>query len=115
MQWLWCWRCKSDMPMLDEQEYVEIAALHRIGTESVKKYRKEKQAPLSSVPMAEMYALMLARYEAITGYKEMNPNTVRHHRLSLYGPPCHRCSKPLRTPNAKICGSCMAPRQGNSN
>jgi hypothetical protein len=109
MKMLWCWRCKTDVAMLDEQEYAEISALHRIGTESVKRYRREKQAPLSSVPMAEMYAPMLARYQAMTVYKETNPNVVRHHRLSLYGPPCAHCGKPLRTPMAKLCGSCMAP------
>jgi hypothetical protein len=110
MQLLWCWRCKADMPMLDEQEYAEIARLHRNGIESVKDYRNRTGAPLESVSMQDHYATMLARYEEITGYKETNPNAVKHHRLSLYGPPCASCGKPLRTPRAKLCGSCMSPR-----
>jgi len=76
MQLLWCWRCKADMPMLDEQEYAEIACLHRNGIESVKDYRKRTGAPLENVSMQDHYATMLARYEEITGYKETNPNAI---------------------------------------
>ena len=97
--------------MLDEQEYAEIASLFRAGTQSVKKYRNETGASLKTVPVVEHFAPMLNRYEVMTGYTETNPNAVMHHRLSLYGPPCSRCRKPLRTPMAKICGSCMATRE----
>ena len=107
---LWCWRCKVEVPMLDEHEYAEIFALYRLGTEAVKSYRLRNRASLESVPRGELFAPMLARYEAMTGYKELNPNAVLHHRLSLYGPPCRNCGKPLRTPKAKLCGCCMAPR-----
>lgn len=109
MQLLWCWRCKSEMPMLDEREYAEIAALFHEGFGSVKDHRARTGAPLKSVPLTERFAAMLARYEAITGFKETNPNAVMHHRLSLYGPTCRRCGKPLRSPLAKLCGACMFP------
>jgi hypothetical protein len=109
MEWLWCWRCKADMPMLDEQEFAEIASLHTLGLQSVKKYRADTEAPLQDVPLTEHFQAMLARYEAITGFKETNPNAVWHHRLSLYGPPCKSCGKPLRSPVASSCGDCMAP------
>jgi len=110
MQWLWCWRCKCEMPMLDEQDYAEIAALYRACAESVKSYREATEASLKNTPLREIFAPMLNRYEALTGYKETNHSAIMHHRLSLYGPPCHRCGRPLRTPKAKLCGSCMAPR-----
>lgn len=50
---------------------------------------------------------MLAEYERITGFRETNLNAVFHHRLSVYGPPCRHCGKPLRTPQARFCGSCV--------
>ena len=101
--------------MLDEQDYAEIATLYRTGAASVKRYREATGASLKSTPMKELFSPMMSRYEALTGFKETNPNSVMHHRLSLYGPPCHHCGKPLRTPKARICGSCMAPRAGTSN
>ncbi len=97
--------------MLDEDEYAEIAALYSAGTQSVKDYRVRTGAALKDVPIAERFAPLLERYKEITGYSETNENAVMHHRLSLYGPPCSKCGKPLRTPKAKICGNCMARRE----
>ena len=59
--------------------------------------------------MRQRLAPMLAEYKRITGYAETNPNALAHHRLSLYGPPCHTCGRPLRTSQATRCGSCMQP------
>ncbi len=109
MRMLWCWLCRAEMPMLDDQEFSEIAPLFRAGLESVKDYRAATGVPLKGVPLPERFAAMLVRYQAMTGYRETNPNAVWHHRLSLYGPPCKRCGKPLRTPRAKLCGSCKFP------
>jgi hypothetical protein len=109
MQMLWCWRCKCEMPMLDENEYAEIWQLYGEGMRATKEFRKRWGWPLhESRPDARM-APLLRRYEEMTGYKETVANAVMHHRLSLYGPPCKRCSRPLRTPRAKLCGSCMFP------
>jgi hypothetical protein len=93
MKLLWCWRCKAEMPMLDDDEYRQVISL-RPATEGNLKTR---------------FKSMIAEYERITGFSEANPNAIFHHRLSDYGPPCRYCGKPLRTPQAKLCGSCMKP------
>jgi hypothetical protein len=94
MKMLWCWRCKTEMSMLDDDEYRQVMALRSMG---------------KGATLQEQFALMLAEYERITGFRETNPNAVFHHRLSEYGPPCRHCDKPLRTPRATICGHCMKP------
>ncbi len=89
---LYCWRCKMDIPMLDEQEWHEVAPLLRIRPEDIGARRQGA----------------LDRYYAITGFRETEPNAIHHHRIRLYGPPCEACGKPLRTPRAKWCAACGA-------
>jgi hypothetical protein len=93
---LWCWRCKTEVPMLNDEEFKRVSNLRNSGTEGG--IREKMVGPL------------LREYERITGFAETNPNAIFHHVLSMYGPPCKKCGKPLRTPRAKLCGSCMAVR-----
>lgn len=91
-------RCKIEVPMLDNDEYRQVMAVRGTGKEG-------------SI-LDKMYGPVLAEYERITGLHETNPNAIFRHRVSDYGPPCSCCGKPLRTPQAKICGACMAPVEG---
>jgi len=95
MKILWCWRCKSEIPMLDDEEFMHVMSLQGTGTGADLRERE--------------FGPVLREYERITGLHETNINAVWHHRASLYGPPCHTCGKPLRTPKSKLCGACMAP------
>lgn len=61
----------------------------------------------SGVPFGERQKHALEAYRQITGEFETAFPVLYHHRLALYGPPCRVCRKPLRTPQAKLCGSCM--------
>ena len=79
--------------MLDEDEYNRILS----------------KRDASNADARQEFAPVLAEYERITDFRETNINAVFHHRLSLYGPPCRFCGKPLRTPEAKFCGACMKP------
>jgi len=90
---LWCWRCRAVMPMLDDEEFRAVAGKRLL--QNAKMSLKDHLAPV------------LEEYNRVTGGCETNVNAVYHHKLSLYGPPCAKCGKPLRTPRAKLCGSCM--------
>ena len=96
--------------MLDESEYREVFRLYGEGISASKAFRQKWGLPADGMEKEIRFKPLLDRYEQMTGLRETNPNAVMHHRLSLYGPPCVRCGKPMRSPSAKLCGSCMAPR-----
>ena len=53
MKMHWCWRCKADVPMLDDDEWRRLSSLFHTGSEGNSKER--------------MYAPALRKYERITG------------------------------------------------
>jgi hypothetical protein len=113
MQMLWCWRCKCEMPMLDEAEYARILLLYSESMRGTKEFRERHGVPIEHASIYQRFQPVRDAYERMTGVKESNENAIMHHRLSLYGPPCKHCLRPLRTPKAKLCGSCMFPVEDN--
>jgi hypothetical protein len=111
MRQMWCWRCKQEVSMLDEEEYAVISALYGEGIRATKEFRRAWGVPLENASTHERFEPVRTQYERITGMRESNENAIMHHRISLYGPPCKRCHKPLRSPKAKVCGACMYPVQ----
>ena len=106
MKMMYCWRCDSEMPMLDENEWKQLSAVLSECTREVKTARKDEALPLEKVNVASRFKPALECFERLTGFKETNPNALWHHRISLYGPPCPECGLPLRTPRAKLCPKC---------
>jgi hypothetical protein len=94
MKTMFCWRCQRDMPMLDEEEFREIDALHYQGSRR------------PGLPVEERFRPLLQRYLEMTGFEKTNPLAVLHHRISLYGQTCENCGKPLRTSEATFCAEC---------
>ena len=96
--------------MLTEEEWAVVGPHLASGVEQIKRYREEHQCSLAEAQAKGFGQEALALYAQITGFKETNANALFHHRLSMYGPPCHVCGKPLRTPQAKYCVMCSAKR-----
>jgi hypothetical protein len=99
----WCWRCKMDVPMLDEEEFERVSS---VFMESAKRFLANEAAQRRGDSGPAVLVPTCAEYERLTGFRETNPSAVMHHRLSLYGPPCTTCGKPLRTPEARHCAAC---------
>jgi hypothetical protein len=95
MQKLWCWRCKMEVGMLNEEEYAIAGELYSKGIRS-----------MDGGTMQERFQPLLDYYYKVTGEKETVPNAVMHHRIAQYGPPCENCRKPYRTPTASFCAAC---------
>jgi len=91
MKTLWCWRCKMDVPMLDDDEFKKAKELYSLGFKSAK---SDKFQPL------------LDYYNGLTGFEETEPNAIMHHQISQYGPLCENCGKPYRTRLATFCAAC---------
>jgi hypothetical protein len=109
MKLVWSWRCKCEMPMLDEDEFAEVSKLYGEGIRATKEFRERWGVPLKNASIAERFHPVRETYKRMTGMKDVHENAIMHHRISLYGPPCKCCLRPLRTPRAKLCGSCMTP------
>jgi hypothetical protein len=96
--------------MLEEHEWDDVYPALVLGIEKIKEYRIAHGASLEQAKNEVYWDGALRRYQQITGYPENNPQNIWHHRLSKFGPPCSTCGKPLRTPKAKLCAECGAPR-----
>jgi hypothetical protein len=105
-QILYCWRCKKEVPMLDEHEWAQVHPHLYKGVERIKEYRRIHNASLHEAKDHVYGHGALDLYFKLTGYRETNIDALWHHRLASYGPPCPTCGKPFRTPRARFCAAC---------
>jgi hypothetical protein len=96
--------------MLTDAEWEVISAALEDGIEQIKVYRQMNNCSLADARATGFGQQALALYKEITGFSEENPDALFHHRLSIYGPICGSCKKPLRTPQATSCAACGASR-----
>jgi hypothetical protein len=108
MKIMWCWRCKQEVPMLNEDEYNIIAQLYKECCD--KSIQCERKGLRCKINLNQLFKPVVNEYERITGMKDSHHNAIMHHRISLYGEPCKVCGKPLRTPMATYCVACGEPK-----
>lgn len=109
-QTLYCWRCRTDVPMLTDAEWEKVSAALGNVVEQIKAYRQQHNCSLAKANAKGFGQPALDLYEEFTGFKETNHEALYHHRMSIYGPPCEHCHKPLRTPQARSCAACGSSR-----
>lgn len=103
---VFCWRCRVDVPMLEEDEWKEILPYLSDVIGQIKETMKRDGVSLADARQFGWGKSALERYYGLTGYRETRPDNLFHHRISLVGPPCPSCGKPRRTPRAKFCAEC---------
>lgn len=91
--------------MLDEDEFRVIGDLYNQSLDAVQKWR-EDNGNTSQPPMAEIFQPLREKYQYITGTVDENHVAIMHHRISMYGPECKSCGRPLRTTQASMCAEC---------
>jgi hypothetical protein len=105
-QMVYCWRCKTEMPMLEEVEWAQLAPLLTNMSAQIMAYRERTGATLEVARREGFEKAALEKYKDLTGYAETNINALWHHRLASYGPPCESCGKLMRTSIARFCAEC---------
>ena len=102
--------------MLNADEARQVSAQQNRGLvtldmESVRriyaKYAGDSDGLHERLEFEREWGGVLREYQRITGFPEKQPMALYHHQVDQYGPPCRSCGKPLRTPEAKLCGACM--------
>jgi hypothetical protein len=114
---MYCWRCCTDVPMLDETEFAVVEALYFQAVTTIKANARLQDAGIRAEFIMQQYQPVLEAYRRITGQDHTtHPSDLMHHRIAKYGPICVQCGKPLRTPKAKYCAACGAdrPNKGES-
>ena len=101
-----------EVAMLEEAEWRIVQEHMRNRALEIQELPSEPDTVLDEdgFPIDPVFQAALDAYKRITGFHETNFAALAHHFAALYGPPCHKCGRPLRTPQARLCGSCMAPR-----
>jgi rRNA maturation endonuclease Nob1 len=104
------YRFKRDIWMLSDEEFERIGLALRQRIRAIKQFPADHGATLADA-VANVASDAVAEYEALTGETMAHPDDLYAAQNSRYGPDCHACGKPLRTPRAKLCAACGADRE----
>ena len=62
MKMMWCWRCKIEMPMLNEKEWNAIEELREQGFSATKEFRQRYNLPFENCSIVEKFRPMREKY-----------------------------------------------------
>lgn len=115
MQMLYCWRCGTEVAMLNEEEFAEVEDLYLKAVRTIKEHRRKLEPSKQAEFVRDQYRPALDTYRRLTGREHApDPSDLLHHRISKYGPLCLQCKKPLRTSKATYCAVCGADKPSES-
>jgi hypothetical protein len=83
-----------------------VSSLYSQGMNATKEFREKQNIPLAEALTDDRFRPVREAYQRLTGWQAQHEKAVMHHRISIYGPPCTGCGKPLRTPQASFCAAC---------
>ncbi len=112
MKTYYCWRCKKDMPFLEEDEWQQVSPHLTDAIRGIKEYRQKHGCDIAT---AHKYARPKAAllFEEITGMPGVQFDVIYHHRLADKGPECKKCGHLFRTPKASYCVNCGQTAEEN--
>ncbi len=110
MEWHYCFRCKDRVPLLDDSEFASVQLAYATSTQNLRDLAAARGWNHAKARHAELFLPVFDEYERITGVRVQLLQTALHHDLSNFGPVCADCGRLLRTPRAKHCAECGAPR-----
>lgn len=105
MKTYFCWRCNTNMPFLEEDEWREISPLLIDAIRAIKTYREHNNCDLATARL-NCKPEAMRKFEQLTGVAGINFDTIYHHRLQDWGQECSNCGHLLRTPEANYCAKC---------
>lgn len=103
----YAFRIGQDADLLTDEEWSEIAPFLQDRLKWIKAYRMEQGCSLDEARQFEPVGqAALDKYETLTGLRLDHPEQLWGVRMQDYGSLCPKCSRPFRTPRAKMCAEC---------
>ena len=113
MEIAYCWRVETFLPMLAEDEWAEISPLLTNTIQKIKDYRAIHGCDIPTA-REKCSPETVAKFEQLTGHKNIGYDLIFYLRRKDYGPTCSNCSKLFRTPKAKLCVECGHRLENNA-
>ena len=105
MKEYYCWKCKSVMPFLQENEWSQVSPLLLDAMKAIRGYMQEHKCDLN-IARRNCKPEAMLKFEELTGMPGVHFDTIYHHRLKDWGQKCQSCGYLLRSPKAKLCAKC---------